>query len=89
MYAIVQLVVNEAMFDGAAHITTFQTLEEAKEGMKALMEKEKEYIEERREAYEEDFFENDETMEFSIKLYDYGVKCKIVDLSKKFNTINF
>ena len=89
MYAIVQLVVEDAIFNGATYITTFETLEEAKEAFKAEIEEERMFAKERGIQYEEDFYEDDETMEFVIKFDDYGTKYQLVDLSKKFNAITF
>ena len=90
MYAIVQLVVEEAMYNGATYITTgFKTFEEAKKAFKQEIEEEKRFAEERGIDYEEDFYEDEETMEYEIRFDDYGTKYRIIDLSKKFNAITF
>jgi len=89
MYAIVQLVVEEAMYNGATYITTFKTFEEAKRTFKEEIEEEKNFAQERGIEYEENFYEDEETMEYEIKFDDYGTKYKIIDLSKDFNAITF
>ena len=89
MYAIVQLVVEESIFNGATYVTTFENFKEAVEAFKKEMEEEKMFAEERGIKYEEDFYEDDEYMEFVIKFDDYGTKYQLVDLSKKFNAITF
>ena len=89
MYAIVQLVVEEAMLNGATYVTTFENLEEAVEAFKKEMEEEKMFAEERGIKYEEDFYEDDNTMEFVIKFDDYATKYKLIDLSQNFNAITF
>jgi len=89
MYAIVQLVVEEALFNGASYITTFETLEEAKKAFKKEVEEEREFAKERGIDFEEDFYEDEEYMEYIVKFNDYGSKIQLVDLSKKFNAITF
>lgn len=89
MYGIIQLVVEEAMLNGATYVTTFETLEEAKEAFKKEMEEEKRFAEEREVKYEEDFYEGNKTMEFVIKFDDYATKYKLIDLSRNFNAITF
>ena len=91
MYAIVRLSVEEAMYNGETHITTFETYEEAREMLKAHIENEKEFAKERAVKFEEDFYENDKIieMEYAIKYDDYGVKYKLIDLSQKFNVVTF
>ena len=89
MYAIIQLVVEEAIFNGATYVTTFETLKEAKEAFKKEIEEEKRFAEDRGIEFEEDFYEDDEMMEYVIKFDDYGTKYKLIDLSKSFNAVTF
>jgi hypothetical protein len=89
MYAIVQLVVEEAMLNGATYITTFETLEEAKEAFKKDIEEEKRFADEREIEYEEDFYEDGDYMEYILKFDDYATKYQLVDLSEKFNSVTF
>ena len=90
MYAIVQLVVEEAMLNGATYITIFETLEEAKEAFKKELKEEKSFAKERGIEFEEDFYEGEEEMEFVIKFDDYATKYQIVNLDeKKFHSITF
>jgi hypothetical protein len=89
MYAIVQLVVEEAMLNGATHITTFETLEEAKEVFKKDIEEEKRFANEREIEYEEDFYEDGDYMGYILKFGDYATKYQLVDLSEKFNSVTF
>ena len=86
-YAIVQLVVEEAMLNGATYVTIFETLEEAKEAFKKEIEKEKSFAKERGIEFKEDFCENE--MEYVLKFDDYATKYQLINLDKKFNAITF
>ena len=89
MYAIIQLVVEASMLNGATYITTFKNIEEAKEAFKKETKEEKTLAKERGLNFEEDFYEGEEEMEYVLKFDDYATKYQIVDLNKKFNSITF